>query len=57
MPNNISADCPCCYTKAVGRKEIEEKFGFRNDGKVPQSYCKECRVAKCKTGEPCKKNK
>jgi len=40
-----SAKCPKCHKKALSRKEVEQRFGFRNvDGVVrPQSWCRVCR--------------
>lgn len=52
-----SAKCPCCGKTATGKAEIKEKFGYRDmgDGRViPQSYCRACRSADCKAGQPCK---
>ena len=57
MPYEIYAECPCCGKSADGINEIEETFGFRtmtDDEKIPQSYCRACRSARCKAGEPCK---
>ncbi len=56
MPYTIKAKCPCCNKEADGLKEIDEKFGWRipNDKTIPQSYCRKCRAAHCKAGEPCK---
>ncbi len=56
MPYNIEAHCPCCKKAAYGVDEIEKLFGWRtpNDKTIPQSYCKKCRSAGCKAGEPCK---
>lgn len=51
------AQCPCCGKIAYGNEEIEEKFGYRklHNGKIiPQSYCRECRSARCEAGIPCK---
>lgn len=42
MPHDEIAICPQCGKVAYGRKEIEEKFGYRN-GSLPQSWCRECR--------------
>ena len=59
MPYEINAQCPCCDKKADGLNEIEDQFGFRtmtDDEKIPQSYCRACRSAHCKAGEPCKAN-
>ena len=36
--------CPKCGKKANGRHEIEKIFGYR--GKIPQSWCLECRSNK-----------
>lgn len=44
MPHLEIAECPSCGKRAYGRKEITEKFGYRYDDKVPQSYCKDCRA-------------
>lgn len=57
MPSG-EAKCPCCKITAIGKDEIERVFGYRNmgDGRnIPQSYCKECRSARCEAGKPCKK--
>ncbi len=56
MPYTIEASCPCCGKKAKGKNEIEELFGWRtpNNEEIPQSYCRKCRSAHCKSGEPCK---
>lgn len=56
MPYTIKAECPCCPKTADGLDEIEEKFGWRvvNNRKIPQSYCRACRAAKCNKDEPCK---
>lgn len=60
MPHGNDTECPCCGKKAHGTKEIEKEFGYRNmgDGRattpIPQSYCRECRSAGCRAGEPCK---
>lgn len=54
------AQCPCCKKVAYGREKIEEKFGYRkldNGKRIPQSYCHECRSARCETGKPCKVSK
>ncbi len=51
------AECPCCTKRADDLDKIEELFGFRNmdDGRrIPQSYCRDCRAAKCEAGSPCK---
>lgn len=59
MPYGEYAECPCCGKQAHGEDEIEEIFGYRNmgDGRtIPQSYCRDCRSAHCKAGEPCKAN-
>lgn len=57
MPYGEYAECPCCGKMAYGEDEIEEKFGYRDmgDGRIiPQSYCRACRSAGCKKGQPCK---
>ncbi|MDE6426615.1 MAG: hypothetical protein K2K89_10860 [Ruminococcus sp.] len=56
MPYTIKAECPCCGKIAVGVDKIEELFGWRtpNDKTIPQSYCRKCRSAHCKAGQPCK---
>ena len=41
----------------MGKDDIEQRFGYRNmgDGRyIPQSYCRECRSARCEAGKPCK---
>lgn len=43
MANGEYAECPNCGKVAYGREEIEELFGYRYDGKKPQSWCRECR--------------
>jgi len=43
MPHFEYATCPVCEKTAYGRREIEEKFGYRYDGTTPQSWCKKCR--------------
>lgn len=55
MPYGEYAECPCCKKVAKGKEEIERLFGYRNMGNdkiIPQSYCRECRIAGCKKGEP-----
>lgn len=37
------AICPHCGRQAQGEDEIEELFGYRYDGTVPQSWCRHCR--------------
>lgn len=56
MPYEIKAKCPCCNKQADGLDGIEKLFGFRkvNGKKIPQSYCRACRKAGCKSGKPCK---
>lgn len=59
MPYGEYAECPCCGCGEIakGKKEIEEKFGYRNmpgNKKIPQSYCRKCRIAGCKAGEKCR---
>jgi len=56
MPYTIKAECPCCGKRATGNNQIEELFGWRTprDEKIPQSYCRDCRSAKCEAGVPCK---
>ena len=54
-----SATCPCCGKTAHNSgktDEIEKKFGWRivNGKTIPQSYCRACRGAHCKAGQPCK---
>ena len=43
MPHFEMAECPVCGKTAYGRNEIEEEFGYRYDGTVPQSWCRKCR--------------
>ena len=36
-------------------EELMDKFGIRNPKglkRIPQSYCKKCRTARCKKGDP-----
>lgn len=57
MPYEINTSCPYCGKTADGINEIEDPFGFRimtNEEKIPQSYCRDCRSARCKSGESCK---
>ena len=43
------ASCPKCGKTAHGKFEIDELFGYRYNGKKPQSHCKTCRAAKHET--------
>lgn len=43
---NEIAECPRCKKHAEGRFEIDFLFGYRYEGKIPQSYCKICRNKK-----------
>lgn len=43
MPHNEWAECPHCGKIAWGRSEIEEEFGYRYGGTIPQSWCRSCR--------------
>lgn len=43
MPHYEIAICPHCGKQACGKDEIEELFGYRYDGTMPQSWCRECR--------------
>lgn len=55
MPYGEYAECPCCKKVAKSKQEIEIKFGYRRmeNGKIiPQSYCRECRSARCVAGMP-----
>ena len=56
MPYTIEAHCPCCKKAAYGVDDIEKYFGWRtpNNKTIPQSYCRECRIAHCEAGKPCK---
>lgn len=57
MPYGEYAQCPCCGKTARGKDEIITEFGYRNmgDGRnIPQSYCRNCRSARCEAGKPCK---
>lgn len=57
MPHEEYTRCPCCGKTADGSDEIEREFGYRNmgDGRcIPQSYCRDCRSARCEAGKPCK---
>jgi len=59
MPYTIEARCPCCGKYAGSYDEIELLFGWRevNGKTIPQSYCRACRSARCKAGEPCRVQK
>lgn len=46
MPHGEYAECPHCGLVAHGRDEIEELFGYRYDGTMPQSWCRECRSSR-----------
>lgn len=39
----MTTECPQCGKKVEGEDEIEELFGWRYDGEMPQSWCKDCR--------------
>lgn len=61
MPYLIEATCPCCGKKVYSFEEIETLFGWRDAPRkgpkqkhIPQSFCRACRNAGCKAGEPCK---
>jgi hypothetical protein len=57
MPYEINAECPCCGKQAHSLDELDELFGTRvmaNTKKIPQSYCRACRIAHCTAGQPCK---
>ena len=43
MPHGDYAECPQCGVTAYGKEEIEEVFGYRYNGAIPQSWCRECR--------------
>lgn len=43
MPHGEYAECPQCGKTAYGHDEIEELFGYRYAGTMPQSWCRECR--------------
>ena len=43
MPHGEYAECPQCGVTAHGKDEIEEIFGYRYGGTMPQSWCRECR--------------
>lgn len=57
-PGAEFAKCPCCgQHHADGLDNIMELFGFRDMGdgrRIPQSYCRACRIAGCTAGSPCK---
>lgn len=44
MHNGEYAECPHCGKIAFGHSEIEEEFGYRYNGTVPQSWCRQCRA-------------
>jgi hypothetical protein len=44
MSHYEMAECPHCGKTVFGKKEIEELFGYRYGGTMPQSWCKECRA-------------
>lgn len=46
MPYGEYAECPHCGLVAHGREEIEELFGYRYGGTMPQSWCRECRSSR-----------
>ncbi|WP_298839736.1 hypothetical protein [uncultured Clostridium sp.] len=64
MPYSLStgseyAECPCCGKRANSLGEIEPNFGWRTmetGETIPQSYCRDCRSARCETGQSCKVN-
>lgn len=45
MPHGEYAECPQCGCIAKGHDEIEELFGYRYEGTMPQSWCKSCRAS------------
>ena len=53
MPHIEIAECPKCGKTAYGRAEIDELFGYRYDGTMPQSYCKECRAEERRDKKGC----
>ncbi len=60
MPYGEYAQCPCCDKVSHGKDSIENNFGFRDMGGakiIPQSYCRECRIARCESGKSCKVKK
>lgn len=55
MPYKVEAKCPCCNKHVKEKDKVEEFFGWRKmkTGKtIPQSYCRVCRTARCKKGNP-----
>ena len=46
MPHYEIAICPHCGRQACGKDKIEELFGYRYDGKIPQSWCRLCRSSR-----------
>ena len=46
MPHYEIAICPHCGIQACGKDQIEELFGYRRDGSVPQSWCRNCRSSR-----------
>lgn len=60
MAYKLFAECPCCGVNANSLEDIETIFGWRimgNGSKIPQSYCRACRSARCQAGVPCKVNR
>jgi len=59
MPHSEYAQCPCCGVEAEGDyNTIDGVFGWRNVNngrRIPQSYCHDCRSARCSADEDCKK--
>ena len=51
MPHYEMAECPHCGKTAFGKDEIEELFGYRYGGTMPQSWCRECRSKGKNTSE------
>jgi N6-adenosine-specific RNA methylase IME4 len=51
-PGQPEKACPRCPTVAVGREEVEERFGHRRNGGrlVPQSWCRRCRAGSLPVG-------
>lgn len=43
MPHYEIAICSHGGKQACGKDKIEELFGYRYDGTMPQSWCRECR--------------
>ena len=50
MARGVFAECPQCGKMAFSKEDIDNEFGYRYGGTKPQSWCKECRANRGKSG-------